>query len=76
MDDLLWGELANGPAGLHCLGCEVPYAERSRQNTQFSDDQLNYADYCTACQADMDAYWAERWADYYGTMWLTYGCSP
>jgi hypothetical protein len=76
VDEVLWGEIANGPVGLHCEGCDLPYATNNRQNTQYGEDALNYARLCPTCQEDTDAYWAERWADYYGAVWLKYGCPP
>lgn len=46
-------------------GCLFP-ANVRRQDTAYTNDKLNWAAYCTECQAEVDDYWRERWADYYG----------
>lgn len=49
--------------GLSC-GCGKP-AQKRRQNTNYVDDELNWVVACDPCFDEIEAYWAERWADYY-----------
>ena len=55
--------------GIHCQGaegqCDSKNATRRRQNTQYADDSLNWVILCDECQKVNEAYWAERWAEYY-----------
>ena len=39
----------------------------TRQNTAYSDDKLNFRTYCPICQKEADEYWADRWAEVYGS---------
>lgn len=48
-----------------CEQCGAQDAKRRRQNTQYCDDDRNYATLCPDCQLENDRYWADMWADYY-----------
>ena len=58
---------------LQCMceapGCRMP-GDRRRQNTAYHEDELNFNTLCFVHQAETDAYWDERWRDYYsGVLW-------
>lgn len=50
-----------------CVGCEKvdPSVKRRRQNTNYVEDESNFATLCADCQKEADAYWSDMWADYY-----------
>ena len=48
--------------------CERQDAERYRMNTQYYNDEQNYAILCPECQKACDDYWADMWAEYYETI--------
>ena len=52
---------------MKCQRCEKEGndVKRRRQNTQYVDDESNFATLCDDCQSDADEYWSERWAEYY-----------
>ncbi len=43
------------------------YPKKYRMNTAYVDDKMNYAIGCKYCQKDSYEYYAELWADYYGS---------
>lgn len=45
--------------------CERTDATKNRQNTQYSNEERNWAILCPECQKSANEYWADRWADYY-----------
>jgi hypothetical protein len=49
-----------------CERCGALTACRRRQRTLYEDEESNWATLCPACQKEADAYWDERWAEYYG----------
>lgn len=55
--------------GIQCQGCEGPCksnnAIRRRQNTKYVDDERNWVTLCDDCMEVNEAYWKERWADFY-----------
>ena len=56
------------PSDCKCERCGDP-ATRNHQNTIYTDDTLNWATLCPMCQADMDAYWNERWNEYWRSVY-------
>ncbi|UDY80341.1 hypothetical protein AXY1_30 [Achromobacter phage AXY1] len=50
-----------------CPGCGQwrTDIERRRQLTQYVDEESNWNTHCQDCQAESDAYWEERWREYY-----------
>ena len=52
-----------------CHGFDGPCyrmdATRNRQNTQYADEERNYAILCPECQKAANEHWADRWDDYY-----------
>jgi hypothetical protein len=38
------------------------------QNTQYENPLSNYAVYCEDCQAATDAYWDDRWSEYWSNV--------
>ena len=38
-----------------------------RMNTQYVNEESNYNNFCDSCFDDSEAYWADMWADYYGS---------
>lgn len=52
-----------------CRGWEGPcfsrMGVRRRQRTSYHDDTSNWNTLCPECQAAADAYWKERWDEYY-----------
>lgn len=50
-----------------CPGCRQwrTDIERRRQLTAYTDDASNWSTQCEDCQKEADAYWEERWRDYY-----------
>jgi hypothetical protein len=59
-----WAEIANGPSGTRCWGCDSPHGTNNRQPSAYADDSLNYATLCPLCQAVSDAYWYEMWEEH------------
>lgn len=53
------------PQATACQACGAPGAERYRQRTQYPDEESNWAALCGPCREENDAYWDERWAEYY-----------
>jgi len=55
--------------GIHCQGAEGPCNSKNatlrRQNTQYANDDLNWVTLCDGCQEVNEAYWRERWKEYY-----------
>lgn len=41
-------------------------ATRRQQDTAYEDDEKNFVECCEDCIIEINAYWAERWAEYYG----------
>ncbi len=39
---------------------------RRPQDTAYEDDEKNFVECCEDCIIEINAYWAERWAEYYG----------
>ena len=56
-----------GPVGI-CPGCTgFAFTIRQRgRNTAFANLESNYLTVCANCQRDDDAYYEERWTEYYG----------
>ena len=54
-----------GSTDLICEACGANGATKYRQNTQYYDDARNWATLCLPCREDNDAYWRERWDEYY-----------
>ncbi len=50
---------------LQCECCGCSGAKRRRQNTAYVNKESNYATLCDSCQKEADAYWEERWQEYY-----------
>lgn len=48
-----------------CCGELSTTIERRPQNTLYVDESMNWFIGCLACHEDNEAYWAERWAEYY-----------
>lgn len=48
-----------------CQACGAPGAERYHQRTQYHDEESNWVTLCGPCREENDAYWDERWAEYY-----------
>ena len=49
--------------------CHYPncfkFAPLNRQNTDYHDEDLNWARLCDEHQEEADAYWDERWKEYW-----------
>lgn len=41
--------------------------ERRHQNTAYVDEESNWLTSCKECFDEAEEYWAERWAEYYGS---------
>jgi hypothetical protein len=52
------------PGKCLCPGCWRPGWLR-RQNTQYADDRQNWSRLCDLHQEETDAYWQERWDEYW-----------
>ena len=52
------------PDQITCACCQLRPGEWRRQNTQYTDDRLNWVFLCDDCQEENEEYWAERWSDY------------
>ena len=52
-----------------CQQCRkwFKYPKRRRQNTAYVDDEKNYVICCDKGFEEIEAYWAERWAEYYSS---------
>lgn len=54
---------------LQCEGwagpCERKDAWRDHMNTQYADEERNYATLCPDCWKECGEHWKEMWADYY-----------
>lgn len=48
-----------------CHSCRKRGAERYRQRTSYTREEANWKTLCPECRAENDAYWDERWAEYY-----------
>lgn len=50
-----------------CPGCRQWRTDikRQRQMTAYNHEPSNWCTHCTDCQKEADAYWQERWDDYY-----------
>lgn len=48
-----------------CVCCGGTAAYKRRQNTAYLDEESNYCVLCEGCQVEADAYWQERWDEYY-----------
>jgi len=47
-------------------GCGSTYRVMTRRRmTSYADDSMNFTTGCEACFDDEQAYWAERWDEYY-----------
>lgn len=38
-----------------------------RQNTLYEEEDANYIESCKECFEEKEEYWADMWADYYGS---------
>lgn len=47
-------------------GCPMP-GDRRRQMTAYHNDESNWNTLCFEHQQEADAYWTERWQDYYNS---------
>ena len=54
--------------GLRCQHCDeiTPDVKRRRQNTAYEKEEMNWVVLCDECHEENEAYWQERWDDYYG----------
>lgn len=54
-------------AVVQCPHCRrtVRGIKRRRRNTRYVDDERNFVTTCLRCFHEEEAYWAERWAEYY-----------
>lgn len=43
----------------------MPNVVRRRQNTQYTQEESNWVTCCEECFAEIEDYWAERWAEYW-----------
>jgi len=54
---------------MKCTGwdspCESENATRRRTNTQYVDEERNFATLCDSCWIKCKKYWSDMWADYY-----------
>ena len=48
----------------HCKK-EKPDVRRTRQHTQYADDDRNFVILCGRCREENDEYWNDMWAEYY-----------
>lgn len=48
-----------------CCKRTVRGVKRRRTNTRYVNDERNFILSCLSCYRDEEAYWAERWAEYY-----------
>ncbi len=55
----------NKPLECQCCGKTGDDVKRRRQNTQYVQEESNWAVLCGEHQAEADECWAERWAEYY-----------
>ena len=53
------------PSKIICERCNLRVGQWRRQNTQYYDDRENWVFLCDECQEKNEAYWSERWSDYY-----------
>lgn len=54
-----------------CEGAEGPCTKPGRlttQNTAYGKDLSNWRRLCDDCQKENDAYWAERWSEYWSSV--------
>ena len=55
--------------GISCQGAEGPCdslnATRYRQRTAYVNEELNWVTLCPSCREVNNAYWNERWSEYY-----------
>ena len=60
------------PPYLRCHGWEGPCLSRAgkltRQHTSYVHEPSNWDTLCPECQKAADAYWAERWAEYWASV--------
>lgn len=52
-------------AHTNCERCGVEGAELRHQNTAYNEVLSNYHVLCDLCDEENEAYWKERWEDYY-----------
>lgn len=50
---------------LKCDHCDRNDAWNGHMNTRYEDEESNYVTLCQDCWEECDAYWEERWAEYY-----------
>ena len=50
---------------MKCSHCKKNGAKKRRQNTNYPNDESNFAILCDDCQKDADEYWREMWDEYY-----------
>lgn len=58
--------------GIRCEGykCRSKNATKYRQRTFYVDESDNWVTLCPKCRKENDAYWNERWDEYYADcMW-------
>lgn len=48
-----------------CQACGCRGAQHYHQRTQYADEASNWVSLCRDCTEENDAYWDERWAEYY-----------
>ena len=56
----------------YCPCCETYFkysVKTSRRNTQYCDEASNWLTACKDCQDEDEAYFADLWQSYYGSIW-------
>lgn len=48
-----------------CCGSTDETVERYYQNTQYVNEESNWATLCAPCRKENDEYWEAMWAEYY-----------
>jgi len=48
-----------------CCGSTSQTVERYHQNTQYVNEESNWATLCAPCRVLNDEYWEAMWAEYY-----------
>lgn len=48
-----------------CIVCKKKGATKRRQNTAYVEDEKNWVVMCDSCFEENEAYWQERWEEYY-----------
>ena len=58
-------EIAIGPIKHSCEFCGLPNVNLKRKNTQYAEDDRNWAYACDDCINIDNKYWQEQWDEYY-----------